>query len=399
MRKTLEIIEFFQPARWWIETPATGLLARSETMAGYAYVDCDQCQFSDYGYQKPTRFFGSEHLRLLEPVLCDQRTCSSLVDDPENPRRRRRHKNRLGGNNGYVQKELAYRLPPSLVEYVSGLSGLPERKCGPAGSLWRSQDYAVQPERVRLIVEKLQVQPTVDAFSAEKTARFERFWGPGSSEAADAFTQSWSSEVLWANPPFALLHKVLAKVIKDEAHAVVVLPEWPNKSFFALAKKLEIASVRFGCDVGIFERHGRPLKSMRWNVQAIFVCGNRAKCPIHGPGQGGDASLVPGACGADNRGGSAALGSEVGHSSDEGGCTPPKSAAWDDQVLVRAVEEVRCMQLTDGFGVSFAPYVVGGMKKMSSSRWILTPIRKVRTRSATWLWLFTSWKHRLPSRR
>ena len=100
VRKALEVIEYFQPAKWWLETPAHGLLARGELMAGYPFVDCDQCQFADYGYQKPTRFFGSEHIRELAPVRCDQRTCPSLVEDPTGEGKIRRHVNRQGGPRG-----------------------------------------------------------------------------------------------------------------------------------------------------------------------------------------------------------------------------------------------------------------------------------------------------------
>ena len=80
VRKTLEIIAYFSPSRWWLETPRTGILARAELMRGYPYLDCDHCQFENLGYQKPTRFFGSKHLLELPPVLCDGVTCTGLVD-------------------------------------------------------------------------------------------------------------------------------------------------------------------------------------------------------------------------------------------------------------------------------------------------------------------------------
>ena len=137
-------------------------------MGGYPYVDCDQCQFGDYGYQKPTRFFGSDRLRFLESVRCDQRTCPWLEEDPEGSRRRRRHINHQGGHNGFVQKELAYRLPPTLVEYVSVLADRPDPRCKPRGNL----DYAVQRGKVLQIVETLMVEPSVDAFRTASTPRF-----------------------------------------------------------------------------------------------------------------------------------------------------------------------------------------------------------------------------------
>jgi len=281
VERALEIVHYFRPATWWIETPANGLLARDERLQRLPHLDCDQCQFSDYGYQKPTRFFGSDHLRLLEPVLCDQRTCPSLVEDPDGLCRLRKHRNSQGGNAGYVHKFRAYRLPPKLVEYVTGLSGPPERKCAPAGSHWRAQDYAVQRARVEEITAALGVAPTVDAFSTSNTARFARWWGPGSAESEDAFSKSWTDEFLWLNPPFALFHRVLAKVVQDRAHAVIIVPEWPNKSFFQHVKELEIRSRRFECGQGIFEKKGKPLRNMRWNAQAVFICGDRAGCPAH----------------------------------------------------------------------------------------------------------------------
>jgi len=56
VQRDLEIFDYLQPAIWWLETPAYGLLARSELMGGYPYVDCDQCQFGDYEWAEKTFF-------------------------------------------------------------------------------------------------------------------------------------------------------------------------------------------------------------------------------------------------------------------------------------------------------------------------------------------------------
>ena len=48
-------------------------------MEDIPYVDIDYCQFSDWGYQKPTRIWGSPVLRKLKPRLCDMRTCPNVV--------------------------------------------------------------------------------------------------------------------------------------------------------------------------------------------------------------------------------------------------------------------------------------------------------------------------------
>ena len=125
VKNTLEIIEYFQPEIWWLETPRNGLLTRRDFMQCYPWVDCDHCQFEDLGYQKPTRFFGSKHLAALQPILCDGHKCPSLEAPKDGPtKKRRRHRKALGGNQGNAKKEVTYYIPPELVEYVSGLESL-----------------------------------------------------------------------------------------------------------------------------------------------------------------------------------------------------------------------------------------------------------------------------------
>ena len=126
VKKVLEIVEYFEPEKWWLETPRTGLLARRDFMMGFPFVDCDFCQFVDCGFQKPTRFFGSAHLALLSPKLCDGKTCSGLVNEGDpTSKNKRRHRERLGGRGGNARKMLTYPIPCKLVEYVSGLTDVP----------------------------------------------------------------------------------------------------------------------------------------------------------------------------------------------------------------------------------------------------------------------------------
>ena len=67
VRRALEIVEYLQPKRWFLENPRTGLLKNQDYMQGFAYVDIDYCQFTvperdeqglwTWGYRKPTRFW------------------------------------------------------------------------------------------------------------------------------------------------------------------------------------------------------------------------------------------------------------------------------------------------------------------------------------------------------
>ena len=45
VKKTLEIIQYFQPNKWFIENPRTGALRSRPFMQRYSCVDVDYCQF------------------------------------------------------------------------------------------------------------------------------------------------------------------------------------------------------------------------------------------------------------------------------------------------------------------------------------------------------------------
>jgi hypothetical protein len=126
VRRTLEIIEYFKPETWWLETQRNGRLPKRKVVEGLPFVDIDYCRFEDCGYQKPTRFFGSAHVLELDAVLCDGRACPGLVrHKPWKPGVAYHHRWHKGGGAGRVHRETAYHIPQGVIEYVSGLSPKP----------------------------------------------------------------------------------------------------------------------------------------------------------------------------------------------------------------------------------------------------------------------------------
>jgi site-specific DNA-cytosine methylase len=73
VQRTIEIIEYFNPDKFFIENPQTGCLKDREFMLGLPYIDVDYCRFSDWGYKKRTRIWTSCDLtsKLCEgPGVC-----------------------------------------------------------------------------------------------------------------------------------------------------------------------------------------------------------------------------------------------------------------------------------------------------------------------------------------
>ena len=93
--RTLEIIEYFQPRIWWIENPRFGFLRTREIIHHLPYIDVDYCQFSSWGYQKPTRIWCCPQIFQLPSVFCDKKTCRNLIRTSWGTLK---HRETLGGN-------------------------------------------------------------------------------------------------------------------------------------------------------------------------------------------------------------------------------------------------------------------------------------------------------------
>jgi site-specific DNA-cytosine methylase len=109
VQRTIEIIEYFNPEKWYIENPQTGLLKDREFMWDLPYVDVDYCQYG-YSYRKRTRLWTNINYKGL---LCNPATCTQMVDG--------KHKSSCG--NGYkkytdktVLKEEKYSIPDKLIK-------------------------------------------------------------------------------------------------------------------------------------------------------------------------------------------------------------------------------------------------------------------------------------------
>lgn len=114
--RTLDIIDYYQPNRWFIENPHTGLLKKRAFMANIPYYDFDYCCFSDWGYRKRTRIWTNTE---KENVLCrGEGECPNMIG--------RFHRVSFGGQGRPKEHvyetcpagETAYRIPEQLIDYL-----------------------------------------------------------------------------------------------------------------------------------------------------------------------------------------------------------------------------------------------------------------------------------------
>ena len=137
------------------------------------------------------------------------------------------------------------------------------------------EDYAVDKAHFKTVCTVFGVYPTLDLFgSAENslTGNFvSQYFQPG-AVAVDAFSlPNWSTlgHVLWINPPWSLLPKVLARLQLERPTALVVVPRWEGAIWWPLAKGLGPFVELTG---PVYRRAGQLLPAPQTWTSVVFRC-------------------------------------------------------------------------------------------------------------------------------
>ena len=88
VKKTLEIIEYFDCEYWFMENPQTGKLKSREFMKDIPFYDVSYCMYSDWGYEKRTRIWSNKQDWINK--LCDKSGACGNMDKGG------KHKARMG---------------------------------------------------------------------------------------------------------------------------------------------------------------------------------------------------------------------------------------------------------------------------------------------------------------
>jgi len=113
--------------------------------------------------------------------------------------------------------------------------------------------------------------PSVDVFADCQIHVCERWWGPGSL-LPDAFTVHWGSEpLLWLNPPFTLLNRVVSKLKSDRAVGILIMPHWTNQPFFEEVKPYIVRKYFYRKGTMMFETESGTVGGTPWPVWALLV--------------------------------------------------------------------------------------------------------------------------------
>ena len=87
-------------------------------------------------------------------------------------------------------------------------------------------------------------EPEIDLFASRTNTKcklYVSWFQDPNSFTSDAFTISWKKYFFYAFPPFAIILRVLRKIIDDKATGIIVVPNWPSQAWYHLFKSLRIS--------------------------------------------------------------------------------------------------------------------------------------------------------------
>ena len=111
IKKTLEIINYFDCKYWFMENPQSGRMKDRDIMKGIPFYDVDYCMYSDWGYRKRTRIWTNKDD--FEPKLCDKQ-CGNMVGTLHKQNLGNSERQRKTNGNGSSQTD-RYRIPEDLI--------------------------------------------------------------------------------------------------------------------------------------------------------------------------------------------------------------------------------------------------------------------------------------------
>ena len=115
VKKTIEIIRYFNPSVWFIENPQTGLLKRQEFMNDFHYFDLDYCKYG-FPYRKRTRIWSN--LTSWKPRPLCKKDCGNIINNKHKETAQRMpsgKKSDWGDNPTIHTQDDLYRIPPDFV--------------------------------------------------------------------------------------------------------------------------------------------------------------------------------------------------------------------------------------------------------------------------------------------
>jgi hypothetical protein len=107
-------------------------------------------------------------------------------------------------------------------------------------------EWMLNKDIFRMIIEQLAFIPEIDLFASRINKQLERFMAfrpDPEAEFIDSFTVPWTDTQFYAFPPFICVGRTLQKIKMDGATGILVVPDWPNQSWYNVYRDLVVHEI------------------------------------------------------------------------------------------------------------------------------------------------------------
>ena len=136
-------------------------------------------------------------------------------------------------------KRVHFKLPAIII---------PSRSSGDPLDSFTPEDVKLDPLIYQRAKRELKFKPSADMFASYKHHQLPRYYSRIKDPQAvgiDSFRFDWNMEPTpYINPPWSLIPKVLRKLQHDQVRAMMVVPYWPNSSWYPTFHKLVERSIK-----------------------------------------------------------------------------------------------------------------------------------------------------------
>ena len=111
IKKTFEIINYFNCEYWFMENPQSGRMKNRDIMKDIPFFDVDYCMYSNWGYRKRTRIWTNK--KDWNNLMCNKK-CGNMVGSLHKQNLGNSERQRKTNGNGTSQTD-RYRIPEDLI--------------------------------------------------------------------------------------------------------------------------------------------------------------------------------------------------------------------------------------------------------------------------------------------
>ena len=124
-----------------------------------------------------------------------------------------------------------------------------------------TDDWMIRPA-IFAHLDRLWGPHTIDRFANQLNSQLSRFnsrWWCPNTEAVDAFTCDWGSDINWACPPPFLVPRCIRHAAKTCALGTLILPCWPSAPYWPLLYPDGQSTAGFVTDLKVFQASLHPV--------------------------------------------------------------------------------------------------------------------------------------------